>query len=89
MRNPSILALGSLALLSAVGCQSTTDMPTAPAAESSNPNLAVAGALVFREVTAGYDHTCGVTREDVAYCWGGNYAGQLGDNRPGGPEWWS
>ena len=24
-------------------------------------------------------HTCGVTTQDVAYCWGHNQAGSLGD----------
>jgi alpha-tubulin suppressor-like RCC1 family protein len=84
MRNASILALGSLALLAAVGCQSTTDVPTAPAAEPSAQSVAAAIALQFREVSAGYDHSCGVTRDNIAYCWGGNYAGQLGTNEPFG-----
>ena len=79
MLGPLSLTLGSLALLAAIGCQSTTEAPTAPAAEPSTSNLAVAGALVFREVSAGNDHTCGVTSENAAYCWGSNSVGQLGD----------
>ncbi len=85
MRKPSILALGSLALLAATGCQSTNDAPTAPVAEPSSPSLGSAAALVFREVSSGrglladYDHTCGVTQEDLAYCWGSNARGQLGN----------
>jgi alpha-tubulin suppressor-like RCC1 family protein len=39
----------------------------------------VAGDLLFKEVTAGSGHTCGVTTDGVAYCWGLNEAGQLGD----------
>lgn len=31
---------------------------------------AVVGGLTFAEVSAGYDHTCGVTTEHAAYCWG-------------------
>jgi alpha-tubulin suppressor-like RCC1 family protein len=34
--------------------------------------------LAFREVSVGDDHACGVTTDDVAYCWGGNGGGQLG-----------
>jgi alpha-tubulin suppressor-like RCC1 family protein len=40
---------------------------------------AVAGGLLFRQIDAGYAHTCGVTTGDRAFCWGGNYDGELGD----------
>ena len=45
---------------------------------------AVAGSLVFATLSAGYVHTCGVTRIGAAYCWGWNYEratvrGALGD----------
>jgi alpha-tubulin suppressor-like RCC1 family protein len=39
----------------------------------------VAGGLQFRQVSAGTNHTCGVTTGNVAYCWGLNDFGQLGD----------
>ncbi len=39
----------------------------------------VAGGLVFRQVSVGRWHTCGVTADDVAYCWGHNQDGELGD----------
>jgi alpha-tubulin suppressor-like RCC1 family protein len=35
--------------------------------------------LRFRQVSAGGSHTCGVTTDDLAYCWGLNDLGQLGD----------
>jgi len=41
---------------------------------------AVAGGLLFRQITAGYRHTCGVATDNRAYCWGLNSSGQLGDS---------
>jgi len=45
---------------------------------------AVAGGLTFAAVSvggdmSGYSNTCGVTTAGVAYCWGYNNYGQLGD----------
>jgi len=42
--------------------------------------VAVARALPFRQVTTGYYHTCGVTTDDRAFCWGLNRYGQIGDS---------
>lgn len=42
--------------------------------------LAVAGGIVFSRLTGGGAHTCGLTEDGSAYCWGSNAAGQLGDN---------
>ena len=41
--------------------------------------VAVKGDLHFQMVSAGFDHTCGVTTQDQVYCWGSNSRGQLGD----------
>jgi alpha-tubulin suppressor-like RCC1 family protein len=37
----------------------------------------VAGGLSFRQISAGYYHSCGVTTDNRAYCWG--RGGNLGD----------
>jgi alpha-tubulin suppressor-like RCC1 family protein len=49
---------------------------------SSKP-VAVAGTLTFRHVTAGFDHSCGVTTDNRVFCWGYNRYGQVGDSSAG------
>ncbi len=39
----------------------------------------VSGGLSFASVSTGEFHTCGVTINGDAYCWGYNGFGQLGD----------
>jgi len=41
--------------------------------------LLVAGGYTFSRLYAGEYHTCGVTTAGVAYCWGRNSSGQLGN----------
>jgi alpha-tubulin suppressor-like RCC1 family protein len=41
--------------------------------------VAVTGGLLFEQLSAGYQHTCGVPSVGLPYCWGNNSRGQLGD----------
>src|SRR5881394_3554045 len=70
-----------LAVLSAVaGCHDLPDEPREPSADRGAPGLAAAvPPLAFRQIDEGFEFSCGVTTEDVAYCWGANQVGQLGD----------
>ena len=72
-------------VLAALGCREDAESPTAPEPEPAFATTATA-ALTFRQVSAGRDHTCGVTSEDQAYCWGENDIEQLGTGSTTGPE---
>ncbi len=54
--------------------------PTAPECQGSacpTPVL-VSGGLTFASISVGR-HTCGLTTSDLAYCWGSNQFGEIGD----------
>lgn len=40
----------------------------------------VAGGLVLRAIAAGGQHACGIAADSLAWCWGANGSGQLGDS---------
>jgi alpha-tubulin suppressor-like RCC1 family protein len=70
-----ILAAGLL--IAALGCREDAESPTAP---EPAPELATtAAALAFYQVSAGGRHSCGVTTDNRAYCWGAAFNGQLGN----------
>jgi alpha-tubulin suppressor-like RCC1 family protein len=45
----------------------------------SRTPVLVAGGYSFRQVSAGFEFSCGVTTRDVVLCWGHNQLGQLGN----------
>jgi alpha-tubulin suppressor-like RCC1 family protein len=47
--------------------------------DGSSTPLLISGNHRWKEVSAGWEHTCGLTTDGVAYCWGRGYEGQLGD----------
>lgn len=71
-----VVAAGFMA--SALGCREDAELPTDP---QSSPALVAESTapLAFAQTTTGGQHTCGVTTANVAYCWGDNVMGQLGD----------
>ena len=52
----------------------------------STQPLPVAGGLRFSTIGAGWWHTCGLTPDGQAYCWGQNDVGEVGVARPAGTE---
>ena len=71
-----LLTLAFVAVI--VGCDENSQAPTAPDTQPAL-DLNATAALAFRQVSAGHEHTCGVTPENRAYCWGRNDQGELGD----------
>jgi len=81
-----VLAMALVAV--ALGCGEEAQSPTGPTAPTPEPQSALSTAsvtaLAFSQVSAGGYHTCGVTTGNVAYCWGSNEFGQLGDGSTDG-----
>ena len=50
-------------------------------AQSPSPvdTSAMAGSRAFVRLTAGWNHTCGLTADGATYCWGSDSNGQLGN----------
>lgn len=67
-------------VFAALGCGEETQAPTAP---ETDPTLQIATAAVlpFRQVSAANQHTCGLTTDDRAYCWGQGFLGDGNDLR--------
>lgn len=61
--------LGALGVDSAAICGGATPCSPVP--------VAVQGGRVFTSLSAGAEHTCGVTEGGELYCWGSNREGQL------------
>ena len=61
-----------------LGCGEQSTPPSAPDSEPSVAAAALAAPLAFQSVSAGGDHSCGITTGTRAYCWGNNSVGQLG-----------
>ena len=62
-----------------LGLGTKTGPETCSEGACSTKPVKVAGGLRFRQINGGTDHTCAVTHENVAYCWGQNERGRLGN----------
>jgi alpha-tubulin suppressor-like RCC1 family protein len=75
----SLTHVVTLACLGALlGCGEESAPPSAPGSSANTAVAAFSAAPAFQSVSAGWDHSCGITTGTRAYCWGNNSAGQLG-----------
>ncbi|HKU62474.1 MAG TPA: hypothetical protein VJQ44_14710 [Gemmatimonadales bacterium] len=71
-------------VLTVAACHDEAPLPTDP--PGTGPSAATTStALVFRLISAGANHTCGVTTDNRAYCWGSDFVGQLGSSGSDSP----
>lgn len=76
IRMRRFVLVGPASLILLAGCRETTG----PADSQPGSTLAAATvALTFRQVSANNQYSCGVTVNDLAYCWGANYEGRFGN----------
>lgn len=59
-----------------LGDNSTANTPVPVAVNTGG----VLGGKTIKSITAGDRHTCAIASDDLAYCWGYNNYGQIGDN---------
>jgi alpha-tubulin suppressor-like RCC1 family protein len=78
MHTRTFIAASAL-LVAALGCRDDPISPTDAAPATPRPTVAAAAVLAFWQVSGGNEYTCSVTTEYLAYCWGDNSNGQLGD----------
>ena len=62
--------LGQLGIGEPKGEQSLGDLRATP--------TAVSGGLRFKQISAGFSHTCAIGSDDLTYCWGANQLYMLG-----------
>jgi alpha-tubulin suppressor-like RCC1 family protein len=81
MRTESCLTriAGVLALLVAVGAEPAESQRVHCGTRTTAP--CSAPQFTFVTVSAGHGHSCGVTQDGAAYCWGDGREGALGDGR--------
>jgi len=76
--------LAVLLLFALAGCREDFQSPTGSGPEPAH--TAAAAALSFSQVSGGGFHSCGLTADNRAYCWGDNGSGRLGTGSDTGPE---
>jgi Regulator of chromosome condensation (RCC1) repeat len=71
VRSRCLLVLAVSALFPIlVSCRDDLESPTEPTLATPHAAVAAAASLAFWQVTGGGLHSCGVTTDNRAYCWG-------------------
>ena len=65
-------------LIAAIGCREDAESPSGPSAEPASSPVASLPVAGFVQLSGGDSHTCGITSERRAFCWG---FGLLGDGQ--------
>jgi alpha-tubulin suppressor-like RCC1 family protein len=75
--------LAAVFIATVAGCGEQSQSPSTPDVSQDPLNAVTAAApLSFRQISIGANHACGTTTGDLAYCWGTNFAGELGIGGP-------
>jgi hypothetical protein len=61
------------------GVNSSGQLGTGGTSGPQDTPVPVAGGLVFTQLSGGWEHTCGLTGDGTAYCWGKSTYGELGN----------
>ena len=76
--NTSVATVSMAGLVTGVAAGQATITATSEGRSGASTVTGNAG-LAFATISAGNKHSCGVTVDGIAYCWGDNSAGQLGN----------
>lgn len=74
---PSVATIDPDGLVAGVSAGTTTITATSEGVDGT-ANVTVVVTLAFPALDGGYAHTCSLTEDGDAYCWGRNSAGELG-----------
>lgn len=74
--NQAVATVSTTGLVTGIADGVTTMTATS---EGKSGTAAVTVRFMFASITAGFAHTCGLTGDGVAYCWGANPFFQLGN----------